>query len=72
MHAHRHKRGRRKTVASGADIAPRHAALLLQSEARRCKRCLHSRFFEVPKQDLPIDASYWQGEISNDELVALK
>ncbi len=41
-------RGLRKTVASGADIVPRHAALLVQSEARSCKRCPRSRFFEVP------------------------
>ena len=43
-----HLGGPRKTVASGVDAAPRNAALLVQSEARRCKICPHSRFFEVP------------------------
>ena len=41
-------RGPRKTIASDADIAPRNAALLVQSKAHRCKRCPRSRFFEVP------------------------
>ena len=41
-------RGLQKTVASGADIVLRNAAFPLQSEARRCKRCPRSRFFELP------------------------
>ncbi len=43
--------GPRKTVASGADVAPRNAAMLVQSEARKRKRCLRSRLFEVPYGD---------------------
>ena len=40
--------GPRKTVASEVDVVPRNAAMLVQSEARRRKRCLRGRFFEVP------------------------
>ena len=51
-------RGPRKTVASGADVAPRNAALLVQSEARKRKRCPRSRFFEVPyRTTSPIDTN---------------
>ncbi len=55
--------GLRNTLASGVDVAPRNAAMLGQSEARRRKRCLRSKLFEVPSWSSQLftslgDASY--------------
>ena len=56
-----------KTVANGADIAPSNTALLVQGEARRCKGCPRSKFFEVSTSlDADLSVRYYSKVLTNE------